>query len=253
MNVYKKIILLLAILAISAGCCTSVMPREVSQVNKKSAIVDQIQNAVVAFVIGPDGEKTPYCAGVWIDNEHILTAAHCAEITGRTLFSIDVEESYDAVGDLIVFINKKDLINDEIPQNLSWLGVVKKVDKYRDLALIRSISATSSHTIAPLALKDIEIGESIHIVGHPIGLFWSYINGDVSAIRHGDGPTLGKQQIKSKVIQVSAPIWVGNSGGGAFNYDGYLIGLCSWITLRAPNIGFFIHRDEIKDFLKSAD
>ena len=59
MNVYKKIILLLAILAISAGCCTSVMPREASQVNKKSAIVDQIQNAVVAFVIGPDGEKTP--------------------------------------------------------------------------------------------------------------------------------------------------------------------------------------------------
>lgn len=253
MNVYKKIILLLTILAISAGCCTSVTLREASQVNKKSAIVDQIQNAVVAFVISPDGEKTPYCAGVWIDNEHILTAAHCAEITGRTLFSIDVEESYDAVGDLIVFINKKDLINDEIPQNLVWLGVVKKVDKRRDLALIRSISATSSHTIAPLALKDIEIGESIHIVGHPIGLFWSYINGDVSAIRHNDGPTLGKQQIKSKVIQVSAPIWVGNSGGGAFNYDGYLIGLCSWITLRAPNIGFFIHRDEIKDFLKSAD
>jgi S1-C subfamily serine protease len=61
---------------------------------------------------------------------------------------------------------------------------------------------------------------------------------------------MGDQQIKAKVVQISAPIWIGNSGGGAFNSDGHLIGLSSWITLRAPSVAFFIHRDEIKNFLK---
>jgi hypothetical protein len=258
MNAYKSVVISLIILAFAAGCCTSKKPTSpiVEKVQKTEdiknvEITKHVQDATVAFVIGQPGEKTPYCAGVWVDSEHILTAAHCAEILGRTVFSVDEKKEYNPIGDIAVFVNHGDLRNGEIPQDFSWIGIIEKIDKEHDLALVKSISGTSHHTIALLAVKDIQAGELVHTMGHPIGLLWTYTRGVVAAIRNSTVPILGDQLIQTKVIQVSAPIWAGNSGGGAFNTDGHLIGLCSWITLRAPNIGFFIHRDEIKNFLSS--
>lgn len=258
MNTYKSVVISLIMLLVGAGCCSGMksppLPTAelvLSEDVKNAEITKHIQNATVAFIIGPPREKSPYCAGVWIDESHILTAAHCAEILGRTVFSIDEEKEYDPVGDIAVFINHEDLRNGEIPQDFSWMGVVEKIDKEHDLALIKSVSNTSYHTTALLATKNIQAGEMVHVMGHPIGLFWTYTRGVVAAIRNSTGPILGDQLIQTKVVQVSAPIWVGNSGGGAFNADGHLIGICSWITLRAPSIGFFIHRDEIKKFLNS--
>lgn len=216
-----------------------------------SQIAQHAQDSTVALVIGPAGDKAPYCGGVWVDDNHILTAAHCAEVLGRTVFAVDEEEEYNSVGDIAMFLNHSDIKDGMIPQDFSWIGVVQKVDKEHDLALIKSISTTSYHTNAIVELNDIKSGETIHIVGHPIGLGWSYTKGYVASIRNALGPVLGQKPISAKVIQVSAPIWVGNSGGGAFNSEGRLVGLCSWITLRAPSIGFFIHRDQLKNFLSS--
>jgi len=252
MKVYKSVAISLLTLVLGAGCCSNANPAKTfnEQLNDEQ-IARHVQDATVALLVGPNGDKAPYCGGVWIDDKHILTAAHCAEVLGRTIFSIDEEQDYNAVGDIAMFLNTSDIKDGIIPQDFTWIGVVKKIDKEHDLALIQSISATSYHTIAVLALKDVKAGDPLHIVGHPIGLAWSYTKGYIASIRNALGPVLGQHPISAKVIQASAPIWVGNSGGGAFNSDGHLVGLCSWITLRAPNIAFFIHRDELKKFLSN--
>jgi S1-C subfamily serine protease len=43
-------------------------------------------------------------------------------------------------------------------------------------------------------------------------------------------------------------MYFGNSGGGAFNDYGELVGIADWIK-RAPEMGFFVHLDTIRSFL----
>jgi hypothetical protein len=252
MKFFKSVLISLVFLAVGAGCCSSIKPVPPIPDNVKNLqIARHIQDATVALVMGPSGEKSAYCAGIWVDEKHILTAAHCAEVFGRTLFDISEEEEYDSTGDLVVFVNYSDLKDGELPQDFAWVGVVQKIDKKRDLALIQNISQTSKHHTARLSRESIDVGEVAHIMGHPIGLLWTYTRGTVAAIRNLQGPMIAEQRVSAKVLQVSAPIWVGNSGGGAFNSNGELIGVCSWIALRAPSVGFLIHRDEIKSFIES--
>jgi S1-C subfamily serine protease len=59
----------------------------------------------------------------------------------------------------------------------------------------------------------------------------------------------GPVGISEKIIQISAPVWLGNSGGGAFDEDGRLIGICSWISKNGPQLTFFVHRDAINKFI----
>jgi S1-C subfamily serine protease len=49
-------------------------------------------------------------------------------------------------------------------------------------------------------------------------------------------------------MQVSAPVWFGNSGGGAFNDEGEIVGIASFI-MKGPSLGFFIPVDSIRPFL----
>lgn len=253
MKFLKSILVSLLVLAVSAGCCSTIRhvpPPIVDDNSSNISIAKHIQDATVALVMGPPGEKAPYCAGVWVDEKHILTAAHCAEVLGRSVMETSEDEEYNPLGDLVIFINHDDLQDGEIPKDQLWVGLVKSIDRQRDLALIQSINQSTPHTIVKLASGEISVAETTHVVGHPVGFLWTYTKGVVSAIRNMQGPALAEEPTISKIVQISAPIWVGNSGGGAFDSKGNLIGLCSWITLKAPNIGFFIHRDEIEKFLK---
>lgn len=242
-------------LAVGAGCCTSfrnIAQKEPQKNEEKHATINHIKNATVALILKEE-ELAVYCGGVWIGENRILTANHCAEVFGRSFFQLPEEFPYDAVGDVITFINNVDYEkNEEIPSEVAWLGIVSSVDKTHDLATIQVLSATSAHTIVNLTNEAIFSGKEIQTFGHKIGLAWSYDKGVVSSTRKMQGPTMGDVTVETKVLQISAPVWVGNSGGGAFDEKGNLLGICSWVTLRAPNVSFFIHKEEIENFLKKS-
>jgi S1-C subfamily serine protease len=254
MKYFSGLLLMLTMLVIGGGCCTNlhdVAPKNISENERSIRLVEHIENATVTLLVGSEGNKVAYCSGVWIVDRHILTANHCAEVIGRMIAGAPEDIEYNSRGDIVVFANRSDLDEaGEIPSGVGWLGLVEDVDREHDLATISVLGKTSFHTIALMTEEKIRTGDIVHVFGHTAGFVWTYAKGVVAATRNMQGPIMGNDIVKSKVLQVSAPIWVGNSGGGAFDSDGRLIGICSWVTLKAPNVSFFIHRDEIRRFLE---
>jgi putative serine protease PepD len=98
----------------------------------------------------------------------------------------------------------------QVKQNTTTLtGTITKVDAGDDLAAI-----TVPAALTPLtpATSDALIGDEVFVVGSPLGLSGTVANGIVSAFRNG-------------LIQFSAPISPGDSGGPVVNQLGRVIGV----------------------------
>lgn len=204
-------------------------PKKNLEMDRRETI-KRVELSTVAFV-KPDaeneGEFVPYCAGVWTARNKMLTAKHClsmsVEVDGKKLVAYRSKRSADE----------------------TRLATVIAEDEKEDLALLLSIDATGEHPIAGVS-TGVWTGEKLHVVGHTMGLWWSYVEGTVSA---------EETQVKTyelgnvNMLQVSSAAWFGNSGGGAFDEEGRLVGICSWVSSKAPHLTFFVRPTSIKNFL----
>lgn len=209
------------------GCCTTIIqPEQNSQTPQfeNKITVENLRQTTIAIVDTSLGKIIPTCSGVWIGHNMILTAAHCVE--DLTLIEFSTADDYN---------------NEKVRK-----ATVVASDKQIDLALITTDGVDDQHPIAVISNEIISTGDRVDIVGHPVGYAWTYMMGHVSSIRSNmTGPT----GISEKIIQISAPVWMGNSGGGAFDNEGRLIGICSWISKNGPQLSFFVHKDAINQFL----
>lgn len=91
----------------------------------------------------------------------------------------------------------------------SFSGTITKVDPGDDLAVV-----TVKQTLTPLprSTTDAMVGDAVLVVGSPLGLGGTVANGIVSSFRNG-------------LIQFSAPISPGDSGGPVVNRKGQVIGV----------------------------
>ena len=185
-----------------------------------------------------EGEVSPYCTGVWVGGQYILTAYHCVMPSLEELLESNLEEAFTLSSKKVNYIVREDNRGlFEVPSRLREASIVG-LDPRADLALLRASGDIPLHIVVDIADK-VKIGERVHIVGHVQGLSWTYMDGVLSALRVKDNVSL---------LQVSAPIYFGVSGGGGFNDRGELLGITSFI-FKAPNVGFFIDNIEIKKFL----
>lgn len=188
-------------------------------------LVVQIERKTVAFVKSLDGEVVPYCAGVWVGQREVLTALHC--IVDENQLLVTVDRGGDKMSGPV------------------FRGTLLKGDLRTDLALVET-NTSENHPVARVSHLTPRPGDQIHIVGHTIGYPWSYTPGAVAAVRHGEQ---GPRSMNLTTLQVSAFVWFGNSGGGAWNVTGELVGISSWVSARAPGIAFFVSPGEIRNFL----
>ena len=226
-----------SLLSFVVGCCAGgsipLKPEPMRQelpshagANDRQKTVEYLLHSTAALVENVGSFVVPNCAGVWISKTLILTANHCVDEHPPNF-------QYIVPGDL----------TDKKLREALLLAADKKVDL---ALLIANPEDLPEHNVVKLSEDPIVVGDPMHVVGHTAGYPWTYSYGFVSAIRDG---MFGPSAFDTKVVQISAPVWMGNSGGGAFDSNGQLVGICSWVSKNGPHLTFFIHRDIIKSFL----
>lgn len=220
-----------AILGVVLGCASCASPVGEAPSGAKMSrknIITEIESSTAALVKEVESEEVPYCAGVWVDTTHLLTALHCVVNEPNFAVLIKTKSMFD---------------NTTSPTQ----GVVVNGNVRVDLALVEVSYRVPLHGIARINTSKPVQGDHVHVIGHTAGYPWTYTEGSISSYRKSmRGPT-GE---KLAVVQVSGFVWMGNSGGGAWNSEGELVGIASWIDSRVSGVAFFISGEEIKHFLQ---
>src|SRR6476659_7322067 len=176
-------------------------------------LVRRIKPSAVAIeTFDARGEKLSRGSGFFIDvdrvvtNRHVIDGAYRAEVhlnSGHT-FPVRSVLAVDAEGDVALL----------------------KVDAPANLVRPLSLDRTSPQE-----------GESVVVIGNPLGLEGSVTNGIVSAVR--DIPTFGR------IIQITAPISSGSSGSPVVNMQGQVIGIATLQITGGQSVNFAIPSERI--------
>lgn len=168
-------------------------------------------------------------AGVASDRPE-LTPAQIFRTLAPAVVNISVQEHGERGGGTGFFVSADGVIatNYHVIQGATSIEVrtfdntaltvveVLTEDPAEDLALLR-VRVSASVTPAPLGDSDrAVVGERVVSIGNPLGLEYTLTDGLVSARRVWNGRPM---------IQMSAPVSPGNSGGPLFNARGEVIGV----------------------------
>jgi len=114
-------------------------------------------------------------------------------------------------------------------------------DEVHDLVVLR----IHARGLKPLPLGDSATarpGAHVVAIGHPLGLGNTVSDGLISAVRE-----ISPQRL---LLQISAPISPGSSGGPLFNDDGEVIGISTLVISGGQNLNFAVPINAVKPLLK---
>lgn len=206
---------IMIVTAALAGSACSTVPDPSRQLPwDLKELVAPIQRSVVTVInYDVDGEVSSIGSGFFISksgvlvtNLHVLEGAYKAEI--------------------------KTLDGNQYP-----VSTVIARSQLIDLIKVRVDIPVSRVTPVILSRKVPAVADSIFVVGSPMGLEQTVSEGIISAVR--EVPAGGK------ILQLTAPISRGSSGGPVLNRDGEAIGVVTFQAARGQNLNFSISIDAL--------
>jgi len=181
-------------------------------------IAANAQMAVVTVRAYEDGEEMSLGTGFFIRDDGVLvTNLHVVAGADSVSVEIDSGEIYDNVFTL-------------------------STDERRDLILLQ-IPATKLFTLSIADDRGAEVGDSVYVMGNPLGLEGTFSGGMLSARRVEDGVAY---------LQVTAPISQGSSGGPVLNSAGQAIGVTTLTYAEGQNLNMAVPARHALDLLTLA-
>ena len=119
-------------------------------------------------------------------------------------------------------------------------------DPYADLAVLTA--EAPAHEYKPIKIASssmLKVGEAVVAVGNPFGLTGTITTGIISQLGRSISTELGGGYVMADIIQISAPINPGSSGGPLLNLNGQVIGITTAIVAGSQGIGFAIPSNTI--------
>jgi serine protease Do len=177
--------------------------------------------------------------GVVIDAEHILTAFHVIS-GGPSSVDFPLRKDGELVTDADAYY--------KLP---GMKCVVAAVAPRLDLALLRIKEDKPVMRPLPLAARSASPGAAVFTIGNDIdGALFHYAGGNVRQVYKNSWRfERSGQQVEARIVEMTAPINPGCSGGPILNGNGELLGINSATVTTANQIHKGIDISEIRAFL----
>jgi S1-C subfamily serine protease len=207
-SIDMKRLLYIVFVVLFAGTAIA-QPKELST---KEIAAKGLKSVVFIKTKDARGKASGFGSGFFITNKLIATNYHVIEgatqVTAGSIYKTHEEFSCKVLG----------------------------ANKENDLAIVE-IQGTTGIPLE-LSLQDLEIGERVYAIGNPEGLGGTFSEGLISSLRNFKGFT-------NSVIQHTAPMSQGSSGGPLLNSNGQVIGINSAINKTGQNINYAVDSSDL--------
>jgi S1-C subfamily serine protease len=207
-----------------------------------SQLYDQVEESVVVIrgmVISQyDRFGRPYYS-------QVQGSGFVYNFTGQMVIVTNYHVVSDTINITVTFVNGN-----------AYTATVLGSDPYAELAVLSADAPEEEFvSLQIVSSSSLEVGDPVIVVGTPYGLAGSMSTGYVSALgRTLTAETTGGYVI-ANVIQTTAALNPGNSGGPVLNYQGQVVGIATAIVEDSQGVGFAIPSNtilkEIEDLVKN--
>ncbi len=172
---------------------------------------------------------------------------------GRTIYT-QVQGSgfvYNVMGQMVIITNYHVVTNAinitvTFTSGNGYAATVLGTDPYSDLAVL--ITENTQDEFVPLEIINssmLIVGNPVIVVGNPYGLTGSLSTGIISALGRTITEEMTGDYPIANVIQTTAPLNPGNSGGPLLDYQGRVIDITTAIVEGSQGVGFAIPSNTI--------